>query len=82
MALEVLDSLALIAYFEDTPRSQPVEPLPVKVEAGAHKLLLCAVNRDEMCYGTMRQLFEEAAEQTAKERASLTIEIAGVDEKN
>ena len=82
MATKVLDSWALIAFFEDEPAAEEVEKLLVKAEAGTHKLLLCVVNWGEIYYNTMRKVSQEAAEQKAKEIAGLTIEIVGVDEKN
>jgi len=82
MALKVLDSWALIAYFEDQPAAEQVEQLLVKAEAGVHKLLLSVVNWGEIYYNTMREVSQEAAEEIAREMAGLTIEIVGVDEKN
>ena len=82
MALKVLDSWALIAFFEDEPAAERVEKLLVKAEAGTHKLLLCVVNWGEIYYNTMRTVSQEAAERKAKEIAGLTIEIVGVDDKN
>lgn len=82
MATKVLDSWALIAFFEDEPAAEEVEKLLVKAEAGTHKLLLCVVNWGEIYYTTMRKVSQEAAEQKAKEIAGLTIEIVGVDDKN
>jgi len=82
MAVKVLDSWALIAFFEDEPAAEQVESLLLKAEAGTHKLLLCVVNWGEIYYNTMREVSQEAAEQTAKEMAGLTIEIVGVDDKN
>ena len=82
MGLKVLDSWALIAFFEDEPAAEQVENLLVKAEAGTHKLLLCVINRGEIYYNTMREVSQEAAETKAKEIAGLTIEIVGVDEKN
>jgi uncharacterized protein len=82
MAFKVLDSWALIAYFEDEPAAEQVEQLLVKAETGVHKLLLSVVNWGEIYYNTMREISQEAAEQIAKEMAGLTIEIVGVDEKN
>lgn len=82
MATKVLDSWALIAFFEDEPAAELVEKLLVKAEAGTHKLLLCVVNWGEIYYNTMRKVSQEAAEQKAKEIAGLTIEIVGVDDKN
>jgi predicted nucleic acid-binding protein len=82
MAVKVLDSWALIAFFEDEPAAEHVEQLLVKAESGVHKLFLCVVNWGEIYYSTMRDVSREAAEQIAKEMAGLTIEIVGVDDKN
>jgi predicted nucleic acid-binding protein len=82
MAVKVLDSWALIAFFEDEPAAEQVENLLVKAEAGTHKLLLSIVNWGEIYYNTMREISQEAAEQAAKEMAGLTIEVVGVDARN
>jgi predicted nucleic acid-binding protein len=79
MATKVLDSWALIAFFEDEPAAEEVEKLLVKAEAGTHKLLLCVVNWGEIYYNTMRKVSQVAADQKAKEMAGLTIQIVGVD---
>src|SRR5579863_3947511 len=82
MAVKVLDSWALIAFFEDEPAAEQVENLLVKADAGMHKLLLSVINWGEVYYNTMREVSQRAAEQTAKEIDCLTIEIVGVDDKN
>ena len=82
MATKVLDSWALIAFFEDEPAAERVEKLLVKAEAGTHELLLCVVNWGEIYYNTMRTVSQDAAEEKAKEIAGLAIEIVGVDDKN
>jgi predicted nucleic acid-binding protein len=82
MASKVLDSWALIAFFEDEPAAEEVENLLVKAEAGTHKLLLCVVNWGEIYYNTMRKVSQEAAEKKVKEIAGLPIEIVGVDDGN
>ena len=79
MATKVLDSWALIAFFEDEPAAEEVEKLLVKAEAGTHRLLLCVVNWGEIYYNTMRKVSQAAAEQKAMEMAGLTIQIVGVD---
>ncbi len=79
MATKVLDSWALIAFFEDEPAAEEVEKLLVKAEAGTHKLLLSVVNWGEIYYSTMRKVSQEAAEQKAREIAGLTIEIVPVE---
>jgi predicted nucleic acid-binding protein len=82
MAVKVLDSWALIAFFEDEPAAEQVESLLVKAEAGTHKLLLSVVSWGEIYYNIMREVSQNAAEQTAKEIAGLTIELVGVDDEN
>lgn len=54
MAVKVLDSWALIAFFKNQPAAEQVELLLTKAESGTHKLLLSAVNWGEIYYGTMR----------------------------
>ena len=80
MATKVLDSWALIAFFEDEPAAEEVEKLLVKAEAGTHKLLLSVVNWGEIYYNTMRKVSQQAAEQNAREIAGLAIEIVPVDD--
>jgi predicted nucleic acid-binding protein len=79
MATKVLDSWALIAFFEDEPAAEEVEKLLVKAEAGTHKLLLSVVNWGEIYYSTMRKVSREAAEQKAREIAGLAIELVPVE---
>ncbi len=80
MATKVLDSRALIAFFEDEPAAEAVEKLLQQAAEEKHKLLLCAVNWGEIYYNTMREVSQEAAEQTAREIAALPIEIIGVSD--
>jgi predicted nucleic acid-binding protein len=78
MATRVLDSWALIAFFEDEPAAEEVEKLLVKAEGGAQKLLLCVINWGEIYYNTMREVSKAAADEQEKEIASLPIEIVPV----
>jgi len=78
MATKVLDSWALIAFFEDEPAAEEVEKLLHQATDEKHKLLLSVVNWGEIYYNTMREVSQEAAEQKATEIASLPIEIVGV----
>ena len=82
MATKVLDSWALIAFFQDEPAAERVEKLLMKAEAGTHKLLLSVVNWGEIYYSTMRTVSQDAAERKAREIAGLAIEIVGVDDEN
>jgi ribonuclease VapC len=80
MALRVLDSYALLAFFQDEAGAEQVEKLLARAEAGAPRLLLSVVNWGEVYYSTMRKLSQQAAEEKAREIATLPIEIVPVDE--
>ena len=80
MATKVLDSWALIAFFEDEPAAEAVEKLLQQAADEKHKLLLSVVNWGEVYYNTMRTVSQDAAEQKAQEIASLPIDIIGVSD--
>jgi predicted nucleic acid-binding protein len=75
MATKVLDSWALIAFFEDEPAAEAVEKILEQAAAERHKLLISVVNWGEIYYNTMREVSQEAAEQKLKEIAAMPIEI-------
>jgi len=78
MATKVLDSWALLAFFEDEPAAEAVEKLLTQAAADRHKLLLSVVNWGEIYYNTMREVSQEAAEHHARALAALPIDIVGV----
>jgi ribonuclease VapC len=78
MATKVLDSWALIAFFEDEAAAEQVEKLLQRAADEKHKLLMSVVNWGEVYYNTMREVSQEAAEQKAHEIAALPIDIIGV----
>jgi ribonuclease VapC len=80
MATKVLDSWALIAFFEDEPAAEAVEKLLTQAADEKHKLLFSVVNWGEVYYNTMREVSQEAAEQKAQEIAALPIDIIGVSD--
>jgi predicted nucleic acid-binding protein len=80
MAVKVLDSWALIAFFEDEPAAEQVEKLLAHAAAEKYRLLLGVVNWGEIYYNTMREVSQQAAERLAREIAALPIEIVGVGE--
>ena len=78
MATKVLDSWALIAFFEDEPAAEEVEKILQRAADDKDKLLMSVVNWGEIYYNTMREVSEEAAEQQAHDIAALPIDIVGV----
>lgn len=79
MALMVLDSWALLAFFEDEPAAEAVERLLLKAQQGQHQLLMCVVNWGEVYYNTLRRSTPAVAEQKARELAALPIELVPVE---
>ncbi|HWD18587.1 MAG TPA: type II toxin-antitoxin system VapC family toxin [Verrucomicrobiae bacterium] len=80
MALKVLDSWALMAFFEDEPAAEEVEKLLHQAVEEKHRLLLSVVSWGEIFYSTMRAVSFEAAGEKAGEIAALPIEIIGLSE--
>ena len=80
MATKILDSWALIAFFEDEPAAEEVEKLLQQATDERHKLLLSVVNWGEIYYNTMREVSQAAADKQAEEIASLPIEIVGISD--
>ena len=80
MAAKVLDSWALVAFFEDEPAANLVEELLRQAAQENHRLYLSVVSWGEIYYSTMRQVSQAEAEARAQEIASLPIEIVGVSD--
>jgi predicted nucleic acid-binding protein len=80
MATKVLDSWALIAFFEDEPAADAVEKILEQANAEKHKLLMSVVNWGEVYYNTARKVSAAAAEQRLQEIAAIPIEVVGVDQ--
>jgi predicted nucleic acid-binding protein len=78
MPTKVLDSWALLAFFEDEPAAEEVEKLLAKADQGVHRLLLCVVNWGEVYSSIMRKVSQAAAEQKAREMAILPMEVVPV----
>ncbi len=80
MATKVLDSWALIAFFEDEPAAEAVEKILEQAAAERHRLLMSVVNWGEVYYNTAREVSEAAAEQKLKEIAAMPVEIVPADQ--
>lgn len=79
MAVYVLDSWALMAFFRDEPAAEQVEHILEQSAAGRHRLLLSVINWGEIYYSIQRTEGEKIAEQKAREIAALPIEIVPVE---
>ena len=78
MAKKVLDSWALLAFFEDEPEAEAVENLILEAEAGKHRLLLSVINWGEIYYSIMRRTSAQIAEEKTSQIAEMPIEIVPV----
>ena len=79
MTLRVLDSYALLAFFQDGAGAEQVEKLLAKAEMSGPKLLLSVVHWGEIYYTTMRRISQSVAVEKAREIATLPIELVAVD---
>ena len=77
MAARVLDSWALLAFFEDEPAADAVEEILHRASLGKERLYLSVMNWAEVYYSTMREVSQEAAEARASEIRNLPIDIVG-----
>jgi len=75
---KVLDSWALIAFFEDEPAANAVEEILHRAALDRHELLMSVINWGEVYYSTMRETSQTEAEARIQEIASLPIEIVGI----
>jgi predicted nucleic acid-binding protein len=79
MATKVLDSYALMAFFEDEPGADTVRSLILKGEEGTINLVMSVVNLGEVWYSIARTNSPETADQYIGEIKGMSIEIVDVD---
>jgi ribonuclease VapC len=79
MATKVLDSYALMAFFEDEPGADFVRGLIHKAVEGDTSLLMTVVNLGEVWYSIARNNSPEIADQYVHEIKGMGIEIVEVD---
>ncbi len=75
----MLDSSALMTFFEDRPGAEKVEDLLGKAAETKHPLLMSVVNWGEVYYSVWRARDEKAAMATLREIAQLPIQVIDVD---
>jgi len=79
MATKVLDSYALMAFFEDEPGADVVRGLILKAEESGVNLLMSVVNLGEVWYSIARTNSTETADQYIHEIEGMAIEIVDAD---
>jgi ribonuclease VapC len=79
MASKVLDSYALMAFFEDEPGADLVRDLILKAEENKVNLLITVVNLGEVWYSIARTNSPEVADQYIGEINGMAIEIVDAD---
>ena len=79
MATKVLDSYALMAFFEDEPGADFVRGLIHKVVESDTNLLMSVVNLGEVWYSIARINSPETADQYIHEIKGLGIEVVDID---
>lgn len=79
MATKVLDSYALMAFFEDEPGADIVRELILKAEENKVNLLMSVVNLGEVWYSIARTNSPEVADQYIGEIRGMAIEILDND---
>ncbi len=79
MKTYVLDSSALMTFFEDRPGAEKVEELLAKAAEVKRPLLMSVINWGEVFYSIWRAHGEKAAASKLQEIAQLPIEVVDVD---
>ena len=79
MASKVLDSYALMAFFEDEPGADLVRELILKAEENRINLLMSVVNLGEVWYSIARTNSPQVADQYIGELRGMAIEIIDAD---
>jgi len=79
MASKVLDSYALMAFFQDESGAELVRELIVKAEENKVHLLMSVVNLGEVWYAIARTNSPEVADQYIGEIRGMAIEIVDAD---
>lgn len=78
---KILDTFALIAFFEDEPGADFVRELLLEAESRNIKLAMTVVNLGEVWYSIARTVSAEQADATVQEIRGMSIEIIDADWK-
>jgi len=77
----VLDTSALLAFYQDEPGSEMVEDILRKAEAGAARIYLSSISIYEVAYLTMASGTEEEARNLIINLRALPVEEVSLDEE-
>jgi predicted nucleic acid-binding protein len=77
--IKILDTYALIAFFEDEPGADFVRGLLLEAETGDLKLAMSVINLGEVWYAVARTVSPEQADAIIEEIRGMTIEIVDAD---
>jgi PIN domain nuclease of toxin-antitoxin system len=80
MVAKVVDSWAMLAFFEGEPAALAVEELLHRAVLEKHKLYLSVINWGEIYYSSLRKISQADVEARSRDIASLPIQIVGVGE--
>lgn len=75
----VLDSFALLAFFQDEPLADAVEGLLERAQRGEVRLVMGVANLGEVFYRTMRNFGIERAEEALGRMEEYPIELVDID---
>ena len=76
---KVLDSWAMMAFFQNEPAADQVEKIIVEAHQSDTPLLMSVINVGELWYNTVRGHSEADAERAIQELANLKIQILDAD---
>src|SRR4030067_3843386 len=79
MTIKILDTYALIAFFEDEPGADFVRGLLLEAESGGLKLSMSVVNLGEVWYSVARKVSPKEADAIIEEIRGMSIEIVDAD---
>ena len=79
-AQKVLDSWALMAFFEDEPSAEKVEELLLDAEKSGRPLLMSVVNWGEVWYSIARRQGEKIADRFIGDIEKMAVEIVDADQ--
>jgi ribonuclease VapC len=77
----VLDSFALLAFFQDEPLADAVEEFLGQAQRGEVRLVMGVANLGELFYRTMRNFGIERAEEVLGRMEEYPIELVDVDQE-